>query len=180
VRRKIRIIRKYGSTEHEWIEKWNKEEIWSKFKNRGIILPEYSKLPNKEELRILTEEFIFEFNEYDRKGDKTHWRFVFKPGFIWDLASVPKILRGIVDNDSRSLRAAAMVHDACFALHLVDFKEADHMFYRIIKAHSGGFKGVLAFLAVRSPIGRRIYNDHNPESHWMNGFVECYKDGSLL
>ena len=175
-KRCVRITRKDGSTTHDWIEKWNRDEIWEKFKFKGIELPNYSQLPNKEDLRILLDKFVFEFKECDRKGNVTHWRFIFKPGFIWDLASVPKPLRGIVDNDSRSLRAAAMVHDACFALHLIDFKHADRLFYRIIKAHSGGFKGLLAFLAVRSPIGRKIYNDHDPKTHWMNGFVEVYKN----
>ena len=44
--------------------------------------------------------------------------FVFKRGFVWDLASVPKFFRGIVDNDSQESIIGAMCHDAMFTGHL--------------------------------------------------------------
>jgi len=176
----VKIISKKGSTSHEWIEDWNQNKLWNSFKARGIFLPDYNSIPNKSELRLLMNVFRFKFEEHHRDGSIDTWLFVFKPGFIWDLASVPHVLRGIVDNDSRSLRAAAMVHDTLFALHLVGFVEADRLFYRIIRAHSGGFKGFLAYIAVRSPIGRNIYNDHNSKTHWMSGFVEVYKNGDKI
>ena len=176
----IRIISKEGSTSHEWIEDWNQNKLWNSFKARGIILPDYNSIPNKSELRLSMNRFKLEFEEHHRNGSVDTWVFIFKAGFIWDLASVPSILRSIVDNDSAYIRAAAMVHDVLFALHLVGFVEADRLFYRIIKAHSGGLKGVFAFLAVMSPIGRKKYNDHDPKTHWMNGFVEVYKNGNKI
>ena len=85
--------------------------------------------------------------------------FVFKRGFVWDLASVPKFFRGIVDNDSQESIIGAMCHDAMFTGHLLPFKQANDVFYGLLRqAGESRLKSRIYWLAVASPIGRLMYN----------------------
>jgi len=179
-KRRVEVIQKSGSTAHEWIEPWNIKSIWSDFRHNGIYLPNYKLITHKDDLRILLKSFEFTFREYHRDGSITLWKYIFKPGFIWDLASVPKRLRGLVDNDSRTLRAAAMVHDVDYALHICGYRRANKKFYRIIRAHEGvSLQSVSAYVAV-AIAGKHFYDLNNPNTHWMKDFVEVYKDGNRI
>jgi hypothetical protein len=86
-------------------------------------------------------------------------QFSFKRGFVWDLASVPKFFRGIVDNDSQESIISAMCHDAMFTGHLLSFNEANDVFYGLLRlSGETPIKSRIYWLAVASPIGRMMYN----------------------
>jgi hypothetical protein len=172
-KRMVEVISKEGSTKHDWIDPWNQKDIWKRFADKGIILPDYESFERKKDLRILEADFYFKFKNYNKKGECEAWNFHFKPGFIWDLASVPVAMRGIVQNDSRTIRAAAMVHDVLFYQHLASFRESNKIFYRIIRAHSGrGLRAFLAFFGVSTAVGRKGYNSYDADTHWSKDFVE--------
>jgi len=94
------------------------------------------------------------------KYKRKHWlSFVFKAGFVWDLASVPKFFRSIVDNDSQESIIAAMCHDAMFTGHLLPFREANDVFHGLLRqAGASRFKSRIYWIAVASPVGRIMYN----------------------
>jgi len=92
-------------------------------------------------------------------GQKYWLSFEFKHGFVWDLASVPKFFRSICDNDSQESIIAAMCHDAMFTGHLLPFRDANAVFYGLLRqAGESRFKSRIYWLAVASPIGRMMYN----------------------
>ena len=58
-----------------------------------------------------------------------------KEGFIFDGASIPKVLWGIIGSPfSGKYRMAALIHDALYTVHDVDRKEADDIFFNQMKA----------------------------------------------
>ena len=173
---------------------WYKVRMWEK----GVDLPEFSQFKRDNlsvlELRLLQEDFTIKFT----------WRGVryvltLKAGYISDLASVPGILRGLVDNDALiALIAAYCVHDPCFALQLLPFEEANDLFrdlviYKIeelylyqLEEANGHRKAVRAakrwrrralrdarlyHFGVSTPIGRKIYHGGNPQTHWARPYV---------
>jgi hypothetical protein len=84
--------------------------------------------------------------------------FYFKPGFVTDLASVPRPLRGIVDNDEHQIISAALVHDFAFSTRRLPFRIANSLFYKIMRYNGyNRFKAVLAYWAVSSFVGRKHY-----------------------
>lgn len=62
-------------------------------------------------------------------------RLIIRPGYTTDLASVPRALRGIVDNGSGSygVMIAAQVHDALYATHYLSREFADELFYALLR-----------------------------------------------
>lgn len=64
--------------------------------------------------------------------------FIVRPGYTTDLASVPKLLRGIVDNGSGSLgvMAASQVHDALYATHYMSRELSDVLFRMLLKHYN--------------------------------------------
>lgn len=71
-------------------------------------------------------------------------RIVVPRGFVTDLASIPRIARGVFDQNGRS-RRAAVLHDYTYAVPLMTRAEADALFRR-----------ALATLGV-GPIARAFY-----------------------
>lgn len=96
------------------------------------------------------------------KDNKLDIKFKFRKPYLTDLASVPKRLRGIIDNDDIRLIAPALVHDFNFATHFMTFRESNRLFRKMIVALGGsGFKAFFAWLAVASPFGRYFYKQKN-------------------
>ena len=93
------------------------------------------------------------------KFSNTSWmNFLFKPGFVTDLASVPRPLRGIVDNDEHQIVTAALVHDFAFVTRRLPFRLANGLFYKILRYNRyNRLKALLAYWAVSSFVGRRHY-----------------------
>lgn len=184
---------------------WYKVRMWEK----GVDLPEFSQFKRDNlsilELRLLQEDFTVKFT----------WRGVryvlaLKAGYISDLASVPGILRGLVDNDALiALIAAYCVHDPCFALQLLPFKDANDLFRDIIEhrvhtlwehmaSAAEGLEGRAQRKAVRAakrwrrralrdaklyhfgvstPIGRKLYRESDPHTHWARPYVTLKSGG---
>lgn len=110
------------------------------------------------------------------KFTNTYWtNFLFSPGFVTDLASVPRFLRGVVDNDDHRVVSAALIHDFLFSTNRLPFEIANSLFYKVLKASGyNKLKAVLAYWAVASNIGRKCYNaiDRKPQrAKWSNNTV---------
>ena len=177
----IRNVKISGDGDHAWLMNFNHDYIWDKFKEHGIKLPDIDTIKKLTDCRILYNELSISFQVYNKSEIvQDYWEFKFLPGFIWDMASVPKILRGIVDNDSYELRLPAMVHDVLYGLHLTKRREADQIFYALSKELYGkGKSSILAYLGVR--LGGHIpYKKNDPNTHWFNGFVKVKRNGSIL
>lgn len=104
-----------------------------------------------------------------------YWlQFVFKSGFVWDLASVPKFFRGIVDNDSQESIISALCHDAMFTGHLLAFHDANDVFYGLLrKSGETPIKSRIYWLAVASPIGRMMYNKKTiKRAMWQMPYID--------
>lgn len=85
--------------------------------------------------------------------------YLFKPPYVTDLASVPRIARGAIDNDDIRLIAPSLVHDYNFATHAKSFEDANKLFQRMICAVGGSrFKAWICWVAVSSSAGRRRYD----------------------
>lgn len=106
--------------------------------------------------------------------------YTFNPGLITDLASVPSWLRGIMDNDDPRVIPAALVHDRNFVtqgLGDLGFRWTNKLFYQMLR--KSGYplsKSVLAYLAVMSPVGRRLFkttnkNQYNHVTHFSSLMV---------
>jgi hypothetical protein len=155
----------------------------------GVSLPSVDKIHRENlsthELFVLRERYEINFNIAC-----TTYSFVFKKGTIFDKASVPSILRSVVDNDSYYVIRPSLIHDAMFALHLVPYRVANKLFKEYIKyeydheiAKLSGrakrklirekrFKTAMYFFGVSTRKGRRIYNSIEPKNHWLNGYIE--------
>jgi len=182
----IELLYERGSTRHNWIEPSNHEKIWKEFEAEGITLPAYCTLNRKSlernDLRILTDDYIISFKYWNRKKKQyDFWTIEFYKGFIWDLASVPRFLRGIIENDSYEMRLAAMIHDVMFGLHLETYRYCNKVFYHNIRERGGKIlRAMLAFLGVSTPVGKIVYNQYKPKDHWMKNFVKATKNDKVI
>ncbi len=87
------------------------------------------------------------------------WRgtiLILWPGKTTDLASVPKLLRPLIDDDEPGLRLAAMLHDAayrnwpCFSPVSLTRREADAMLFDVAVAQGlPAWKAWLVWYGVR-------------------------------
>jgi len=96
-----------------------------------------------------------------------HIIYRFERGFIWDLASVPKRLRSIVDNDDAALMDAAICHDYNFEmwremrkldLFYFDYKQSNALFYHMVKCRSNRFKAAICWLGVTNRIAKHFWD----------------------
>jgi len=135
-----------------------------------------------------------------------------KAGLVWDLASTPKKLRSIVDNDSFEVFIPAVFHDQAFGLHLYSFDESNEIFRQLIRLvaekyrirymamkqeiadNMDGGAGIkllekewevinewvreayhlaeLYHFGVDTFIGKNIYDESDPVTHWNRNFVK--------
>jgi len=103
-------------------------------------------------LKIITED----------AGQRTS--YLFGPPYLTDLASIPKRLRGAIDNDDIRLIAPALVHDYNFATHAMSFRSSNELFRKMIRAVGGSWlKAFICWLSVSSPFGSAIYKNKNPD-----------------
>ncbi|MHA1169008.1 MAG: DUF1353 domain-containing protein [Candidatus Hodarchaeales archaeon] len=116
-----------------------------------------------DELFVLEKDFTVETEE---------GIFLFKEGFVWDQASVPRFLRGLLDNDDPRVVLGAMVHDACFSQKWLGYKGANKLFKSIlVEKGMSKFKANLYYVGVASRKGKRIYNSIIKEKSWHTGHV---------
>lgn len=84
----------------------------------------------------------------------------FKVGYMTDLASVPKKLRSIVDNDSEELMLPALVHDANFGCHYFSFGQSNDIFRNMIRKAGGSWwLGFICHLSVSGDTGFEAYEN---------------------
>lgn len=67
-------------------------------------------------------------------------RIVVPAGFVTDLASIPRLLRGILHQNGLS-RAPAVLHDFLYATQIMTRAEADAVFREALKAEGMGWLG---------------------------------------
>ena len=95
-------------------------------------------------------------------GSLYGYEYQFAISFLTDLASVPKKLRGLVDNDDLRLIAPSLVHDYNFVTHAMSFRNSNRLFYRMIRALGGSWwTATKAWLAVASPFGHYCYKNYS-------------------
>ena len=107
--------------------------------------------------------------ELEHNGALTHWIYKFDRGYVTDFASVPAAFRSLVDNDSRYVLAAAMVHDCNYAGQLESFEDSNELFKQMIEKVGGPWwEAFIAWLGVSSPAGVYYYNhpDRSDNAHF--------------
>ncbi len=124
------------------------------------------------QIRSLTRNLMMTIN-YTIKKKKYRKTLIYKPGFCFDTASVPNIMKWLIDNDGANMLVPSLYHDAGFALHFDTRKFTDAMFRGLVryygKKHKVRFYRLKAFIAwcgPASPIGKKIYNGCDPEEHF--------------
>jgi len=119
----------------------------------GVLLPDYRLLGHygdRGDVRALCKRV----HAVVKFADTSYVEFEFLPGFLTDLASVPRAFRGFVDNDDDRLVLAVLIHDYLFSTHGLPFAYANELLYQV--ARQCGYprrKAWLALVSVSSPVG---------------------------
>jgi len=111
--------------------------VSSEFATFGIVMPEWSELTefydDVSEILIAMShgEMLIEY-------DDVFIKCKFRPGFIYNNASTPKIVRSFIDNDSLKMKSGALPHDGLYGCHYDDFPKdvADKLFVDIIEYYN--------------------------------------------
>lgn len=127
----------------------------------NILLPAWDELPAKDRDQLQVCLSYITIKIYLTDG--TMLVYQFRPGYITDLASVPKALRSLVDNDALELLLAALVHDANFGGQLLSFGASNTIFRQMIRDPGNGswWLSTKCYIAVSLPAARRIYENKN-------------------
>jgi len=163
-------IKQKGFFETARIQRKNyNKQVTGLFSRFGFTLPNYSWLKKHyktpQQLRVLLH--TLEVWIHLANGDKLYFKFL--PGFIWDLASVPKIFRSFIDNDDMDLMLASLLHDFIFSTHALNFSDGNKLFYEVARfkinynwnrkrRYRIRFKARSAWLAVSSFVGRILWH----------------------
>lgn len=155
------IIESFGRKRFEFVRKGflqyndQRRDFFDEFK---VHLPFHGQLKNfgdLRDLRILTTELIVTATRESTEFIQVR----FKPGFITDLASTPRIIRGIIDNDDPTMLDAVLLHDYGFSTHYRSFREVNLLFREmLLESGYPPFKSWLAYTAVNSIFARRRWN----------------------
>ena len=130
----------------------------------GIWLPELHELEKMgkelDQLHLLLSE-IYILVEYE---NTFFVEYIFHPGFITDLASVPKFFRGAIDNDELLMLEAVLPHDFNYQVHPFTVQQTNDMFREMLVDEGvGRFKARVAYWSVNGIVGRSIYHNPSPE-----------------
>ena len=135
------------------------------FRDKGVVLPSYNLLtrcikePKDMRINLSRLEIVVDC-------DEVTYFYTFLPGFIYDTASVPNVLRSVSDNDDERLVNASYVHDANFACHFLGFRQSNKLFYHMIRKEGGSVPfGAWCFIGVSSPVGRKAYESYASEKY---------------
>jgi hypothetical protein len=159
---KVTKIIKTGEIESFRVEPWRYSEQRAKFqRDHGVVLPTLKgleRIGDIEELRILTAHVCIRV-----ETDKGRWyQWEFYPGWIWDLASVPRWVRSLIDNDDIFLQEGAIVHDSNYTGHFLgdDLPGLDltnELIMRMVQYRGKRVRGRVVHIAVDSIYGRSLY-----------------------
>lgn len=139
---------------------WEKKQRGRLSKEFEMVLPDRARLGgfgDPEELVI----FCGRLTVAATLPNSQWFQWEFRPGFITDLASVPRYFRSIVDNDGLRILAAALPHDRCFSCHDLSFEDTNKLFHLILLEN--GYHPVrskLAYWAVSSFVGRKRWEEN--------------------
>jgi hypothetical protein len=109
-------------------------------------------------LHVLLNDLKITIITEDRKGAQRLYNVVLRKGFTWDNASVPKRLRGLVDDNHPNILIAAICHDVWYLSWTFDSGEepksragcrkANRLFREIIRYYGGKDIDTMAYLGV--------------------------------
>lgn len=159
---KIKSIERIGDIKSFQVEPWRYEEQREKFLiDHGVQLPTLRGLKTigkVSQLRVLCEYVKLRYQLAD--GRWFQWEFF--PGWIWDLASVPRLFRWLVDNDDVFIQEAAITHDSNYTGHflgnsLPGLDATNELFRETIRFRGKRVRARIAYIAVNSIIGRSLY-----------------------
>ena len=107
--------------------------------------------------------------------------YIFHPGFITDFASVPKRLRGFIDNTAPDMRLPAIVHDINYSSHFFDFKTSNAVFKQMIRMCGGSrVRALFAHWAVSTHYAKKCYDKYKIDlaepkaGHYYKQHVQIY------
>ncbi len=83
------------------------------------------------------------------------------PGYWTDLASVPQILKGLIDNGSADygVLMASQMHDFAYSTHLISRPLADELFYLTLRYYKMGWLKAQAYYRAVSWFGEGPYEE---------------------
>jgi len=137
-------------------ERYNKQrgKFYAEF---GVFLPVWNQLKNfgkLRDLRILCKRHVVTVT----RDNSRYTQIVFNVGYLTDFASVPKFIRGLIDNDNPIMLDAVLFHDRNCSTHQYSFKETNQLFFdMLIEAGYSHFKSHIAHFAVSSYKGRQYW-----------------------
>jgi hypothetical protein len=100
--------------------------------------------------------------------------YTIKKGLVTDLASVPRLLRGVIDNNSNKIILAAIIHDVNFACHILDFEASNILLENMCKYYRMNyFKRKSVYFAVKF-FGKSHYKA-TPEQIKLNSKFTDFK-----
>lgn len=172
---KILEITKSGIGNYQKLTQLDMAETRAMYAEEGILLPTDEQLEFELDSDWAILENQIEVHVKAKNKDGIYWlHFKFVRGFVWDLASVPKFFRGIVDNDDPSIIVASAVHDSCFTGHLVSFHDSNDLLRAIARYYGASrLKAFIYWAAVSTPVGRWMYNKKTiHRATWQMRFVD--------
>jgi len=172
---KILEITKTGILNYQKLTQLDLAETRGIYESEGIKLPTDEQLDFKLDSDWAVNEGPFEMHIATLiKGQRFDLSFKFLRGLCWDLASVPKFFRGIVDNDDPCIIAASIVHDVCFTGHLLNFHDSNDLLRAIAEYYGASkIKAFIYWLGVSNPVGRMMYNKVTVKrAMWQLPFID--------
>jgi len=131
------------------------------------------------QLRMLSKHLTMKIT-YSIKGRIDIKILVFRPGFIFDTASIPNWMKWFIDNDGPNMLIPSLYHDAGYGLNFNSRRFTDAMFRALVRFYGKKYgvrfyrlKAFIGWCGPASPVGKRIYNSVKPIDHFNFGL--CYE-----
>lgn len=165
-----------GDRDTRQITMQNYDDTVADFAVDGVTLPSREQLELDSDAVwhvLLSKEYQIHLL-YELDGRLMWYSYKFARGFVWDLASVPKLFRGIVDNDDPAIIDASMVHDSNFTCHFLSFSLANSLLKDMFRMNGGNkIETFLAWASVASLFGRRAYKKRTVKrATWQQAYVD--------
>ena len=132
-------------------------EHWERTKqelNIGCTWEEIPKSMRENGIYVLLTKLVVEVEH-----DSGKWRWIFRPNYITDLASVPSLAKSFVDDNDNEMILPAYVHDANFGGHLLSYKLSNDLFRWMLKEQGASWwTRFLAWAGVSTSAGKKAYD----------------------
>jgi len=157
-------------------------ETYEKYRKTGNPLPNYSLFGDaialeKVDIIIINDELTLDFAYMGKI-----FKLIVKRGACLDGASIPDFLSvGRISKISQYSLSGATAHDFIFGMKYLDFDHANDVFEGFLRhKNMPSLALTLHMFAVRSFIGKAVYNSPNKKSAFQNGYSELYMDGERV